>query len=59
MSKKDFLNALDYQDFCHLKVFIGMYLLYNVLISAVPQSESATGTHICPLFWISFPYSSL
>ena len=36
-----------------------MYLLYNVLlISTVPQSKSATGVHICPLFWISFPFRS-
>ena len=35
---------------------IGVKLLYNiVLISAVPQSESATCIHISPLSWISLP----
>ena len=35
---------------------IGVELLYNVVLaSAVPQSESATHTHVSPLPWISFP----
>ena len=41
------------------KIFIGVYLLYNVvLVSTVQQSESAIRIHIAPLFWISFPFRS-
>ena len=36
--------------------FIGIYLLYNIiLVSAVQQSESAICIHICPPSWISLP----
>ena len=36
--------------------FIGIYLLYNiVLVSAVQQSESAICIHMCPPLWTSLP----
>ena len=46
-----------------LKICIGAYLLYNVmLVSAMQQSESAiymcVYIHIPSFFWISFPSSS-
>ena len=41
------------------KIFIGVQLLYNVvLVSTVQQSLSAIRIHISPLFWISFPFRS-
>ena len=39
-------------------MFIEEYLLYNVLVSSVQQSESIIFIHIPPLFWISFPFRS-
>ena len=40
-----------------LKIFIGVELLYNiVLVYTVQQSESAIRIHISPLFWISFSF---
>ena len=42
-----------------LLIFIGAQLLHNVvLIYSVQKSESALCTHISPLFWIFFPFSS-
>ena len=39
--------------------FLREWLLYNVvLVSTVPQNESAIHIHISPLFWISFPFRS-
>ena len=41
-------------------IFIGVYLLYSVvLVSTTQQSESATHGHLSLLFWISFPFSSM
>ena len=39
-------------------IFIGVQLLYNVLVSTVQQSESVIHIHMFPLFWISFPLGS-
>ena len=40
-------------------IFIGVYLLYNVVpVSTVQQSESSMCIPISPLFWISFPFRS-
>ena len=39
-------------------IFIGVQLLYNVLVSTVQQNESSIRIHISPLFWISFPFKS-
>ena len=45
--------------FYFLKIFIGVQLLYNVvLVSTVQQSETAIHIHISPLFWISFLFRS-
>ena len=33
-------------------------MIYNVIVSAVQQSESAICIHNFPLFWISFPFRS-
>ena len=45
--------------FGFLKIFIGVQLLYNiVLVSTVQHSESAIHIRISPLFWISFPFRS-
>ena len=49
---------------CYFNVFlkfilIGVQLLFNaVWVSTVLQGESAIRTHIAPLFWISFPFTS-
>ena len=40
-------------------IVIGVKLLYNaVLVCTVEQSEPVMCTHICPFFWISFPFKS-
>ena len=45
--------------FCYFYIFIGVQLLYNVvLLSAVQQSESAICVPISPLLGISFPFKS-
>ena len=55
-----FLWVFFYFIFLIFKIFIGVQLLYNVvLVSTVQQSESAIRIHICPLFWISFSCRSL
>ena len=44
---------------CSLFYFIGVQLLYNVLlVSAVQQSESVVRVYISTLFQISFPFRS-
>ena len=48
-----------YTFFLFKLIFIGVQLLYNVLlVSAVQQSESAIPKHVTPPFWISFPFRS-
>ena len=43
---------IQWQFFLFLLIFIRLQLLYNVvLVSVVQQSESATCTHISPLFF--------
>ena len=51
---------LSFSSLCSFfKIFIGVYLLYNVvLVSTVQQSESAIRIHVSNLFWISFPFRS-
>ena len=48
----------DLSVFLFLIFFIEVWVLCNVLISALQQSESATCIHISPFPWISFPFRS-
>ena len=52
-------TLLSHQVFVFVWIFIGVELLYNVvLFYAVQWSESDIHIHISPLFWISFPFRS-
>ena len=48
----------DLSVFLFLIFCIEVWVLCNVLISALQQSESATCIHISPFPWISFPFRS-
>ena len=42
------------QTFFFKLIFIGVELLYDVLVSTIQQSELAIPIHTSPVFWISY-----